>query len=215
MESCETSQNSRKVVDDVQSKNQQKQNRPTVKVVVHKTDKTQKQARTRSVQRRSISALTHAVGAHLIVTRLYIMIFPFSLPSHATCTTSMTASPNIIYKRPFILQLSASMILRRHYSGIYLLKNPCFMLCRWLRQLKVKKTAEVALGELCLSPKSVFNPAFRCITDKFLSYCRFPPKESVVYKWLQHPLSARNSKHTKAINVMKRAGKPLDRQQLI
>ena len=120
----------------------------------------------------------------------------------------MTALPNIIYKWPFILQFSANVILRRHYRGIYLFKNPCFMLCRWLRQLKVKKTTEVALDELCLSPKSVFTPAFRCITDEPLSCGCFPHNESVVYKWLDYPFSRETRNQIKAINAVKRAGTP-------
>ena len=82
------------------------------------------------------------------------------------------------------------------------------MLCRWLRQLKVQKTAEVALGELSLSSKSVFTPTFRCITDKSLSCGRFPHNESVVYKWLHHPFSGETRNQIKAINVVKRAGTP-------
>lgn len=80
------------------------------------------------------------------------------------------------------------------------------MLCRRLRQLKVKKTAEVALGELCLSSKSVFTPTFRCITDISLSCGRFPHNKSVVYKWLHHPFSGETRNQIKAINVVKRAG---------
>ena len=82
------------------------------------------------------------------------------------------------------------------------------MLCRWLWQLKVQKTAEVALGELSLSSKSVFTPTFRCITDKSLSCGRFPHNESVVYKWLHHPFSGETRNQIKAINVVKRAGTP-------
>ena len=82
------------------------------------------------------------------------------------------------------------------------------MLCRQLLQLKVKKTAEVELGELCLSPKSVFTPAFRCITDKSVSCGRFPHNERVVFKWLDYPFSGETRNQIKAINVVKRAGTP-------
>ena len=66
-----------KVVDEVHSKNDRKQNGLTVKLVVRKTNKTQKQARTRSIprQRRSISALTHDGASESMVTQLYIIIW--------------------------------------------------------------------------------------------------------------------------------------------
>ena len=82
------------------------------------------------------------------------------------------------------------------------------MLCTWLRHLKVEKTADVSLGELCSSLKSLCTPVLRCITDKSFSYGRFTHNGSVLYKWLDYPRGGEIRNQVKAISVVKGAGTP-------
>ena len=88
------------------------------------------------------------------------------------------------------------------------------MLCTWLRHLKVEKTADVSLGELCSSLKYLCTPVLRCITDKSFSYGRFPHNGSVLYKWLDYPRGGEIRNQIKAINVVKGAGTPLNELKL-
>ena len=73
------------------------------------------------------------------------------------------------------------------------------MLSRCLRHLKVEKTAEVDLGKLCSSLKSLLTPVLRCVTDKSLSCGRFPQNESVVYKCLLYPFGGETRNQINAI----------------
>ena len=85
----------------------------------------------------------------------------------------------------------------------------------WLRQLKFENTAQVALCQLGLSPKSVFAPVFQYITEKFFKCGRFPHEESTNFEWFDLPCDIRSrNQRVKGINIEKEAGKSWKRDSL-
>ena len=83
-----------------------------------------------------------------------------------------------------------------------------------LLYLKVEKTAEVALRELCSPPKFLFASVLRCMTDKFFSCGRFPQEESPIYQWFDHPRSGGTRNPVKVINVEKEVRTPCNGNNL-
>ena len=77
-----------------------------------------------------------------------------------------------------------------------------------LLYLKVEKSAEVAIRELCSPPKFLFTSVLRCNTDKLFSFGRFPQNESIVDQWFDHPSSGGTRNPVKAINVEKEVVTP-------
>ena len=85
----------------------------------------------------------------------------------------------------------------------------------WLRQMKFERTAEVAVCQLGLSPKSVLAPVFQYITVKFFKCGRFPHQESTIFEWFDLPGDTRSRDQiVKGINIEKEAGKSWERDSL-